>query len=86
MRRLPFIKWKPKSNTLTYLAYNGSSPNPDDEDFFKLSLWSLSISDGKSVKIGEFDGDFFFDWSYDGKQLAYTKSRQTSDVVLINFK
>jgi Tol biopolymer transport system component len=75
-----FLRWTPDGKTLTYALWRGpGSPT---------NLWNQSVAGGSPRQITNFpDSVIAYDWSPDGKQLAYTRSASIRDVVLIsNFR
>jgi WD40 repeat protein len=70
------VRWTPDGRELTYIDTNGGSSN----------LWKQSIDGGPPKRISNFPSDqiFAFDWSPDGKQLAYSRGTSINDVVLIS--
>ena len=74
------LRWTPDGRTLTYALWRGEgSPT---------NLWSQPVAGGPPRQITNFPDEIIaYDWSPDGKQLAYTRSASTRDVVLIsNFR
>jgi Tol biopolymer transport system component len=74
------LRWTPDGKTLTYALWRGpGSPT---------NLWSQSVAGGPPRQITNFpDSVIAYDWSPDGKQLAYTRYASISDVVQIgNFR
>ena len=71
------LRWAPDGRVLTFLRWTGVNTPPN--------LWSQSLSGGLPKQITHFpDGIIAYDWSPDGKQLVYTRSAPTRDVVLIS--
>jgi hypothetical protein len=67
--------WSPDGEALTYLITREGVTN----------IWAQPV-DGSSAKpVTEFKSDliFFYDWSRDGKKLAYARGLVTNDAVLI---
>ena len=69
------LRWTPDGRAVTYIdTINGVS-----------NIWSLPLDGGKPVQLTDFKTDqiFWFDFSRDGKNLAVSRGKQTSDVILI---
>lgn len=79
----PTARWTPDGAVIIYnLSHGGVLSGV-------TNLWSQSIEGGPAEQLTNFNsGTFFaFDWSPDGKQLAYGRGFVSSDVVLIsNFR
>ena len=69
------LRWTPDGRALTFVDTTGGVSN----------IWSLPLDGGKPVQLTDFKTDqiFWFDFSRDGKQLAVSRGKQTSDVILI---
>ena len=72
------LHWSADGRALTYPLLVGG----------EMNLWSQPISGGPPRQITHFhDRILAYDWSPDGKRLAITRARSSSDVVLIsNFR
>jgi len=73
------VRWTSDGSALTYIDYNEGVP----------SIWKQPIDGSPPEKSIDFRSDkiFWFDWSHDGKQLAFAGGSGGRDVVLIsNFK
>lgn len=73
------IQWSHDSRALTYIDTRGGVSN----------IWNQSLDGDAPKQLTDFAAGLieFFAWSHDGKQLAYTRSSRTTDVVLLrNFK
>ena len=69
------LRWAPDGRALRFVdTTNGVS-----------NIWSLPLDGGKPVPLTDFKADqiFWFDFSRDGKNLAVSRGKQTSDVILI---
>jgi serine/threonine protein kinase len=73
----PFIpvRWLPDGTGVGFTATRDGVWN----------IWSLPLDGGPAKQLTNFTNDqiFWFDWSRDGKQLAASRGRVTSDVVYI---
>ncbi len=69
------LRWTPDGRALTFVNTTGGVSN----------IWSLPLGGGAPKQLTDFKTDqiFWFDFSRDGKQLALSRGRQTSDVILI---
>jgi Tol biopolymer transport system component len=69
------IRWRPDSHELTYIDHGNDGDN----------IWSQSMDGGKPRQLTHFHGLtlFSFDWSHDGKQLAFSRGILARDVVLL---
>jgi Tol biopolymer transport system component len=73
------IRWAPDGKALDYLLTRGGASN----------IWRQALAGGPPRQITNFKSDLIlsFDWSHDGKQLAFARGATSSDVILIsNFK
>jgi eukaryotic-like serine/threonine-protein kinase len=72
------LHWTPDGKALTYPLLVGD----------EMNLWTQPISGGPPRQLTHFhDRILAYDWSPDGKQLAITRAKYSSDVVLIsNFR
>jgi Tol biopolymer transport system component/DNA-binding winged helix-turn-helix (wHTH) protein len=72
---LPFVRWSPDEQSLTYTAHRDGIPN----------IWMQPLSGGPAKQLTEFksEGRLRFDWSRDGKQLVLSRHVWTSDLVLL---
>lgn len=72
---LPFVRWSPDGQTLTYTANRDGIPN----------VWAQPLAGGPAKQITDFksEGRLRFDWSRDGKQLVFSRHVWTSDLVLL---
>ena len=70
------IRWMPDGQGISYVDTRGGVSN----------VWMMPLDGGEARQITQFAADqiFWFDWSWDGRQLACSRGRETSDVVLIN--
>jgi serine/threonine protein kinase len=71
------LRWTPDGRNLSYLLWKTlGSP---------VNLWSQSLAGGSPRQVTNFPDEIVaYDWSSDGKQVAYTRSAATRDVVLIS--
>ncbi len=69
------VRWTPDGRALTYIDNRAGVSN----------IWSQSIDGGPPKQLTDFKNDqiFEFNWSRDGKRLAWTRGIITNDVVLI---
>ncbi len=70
------VRWMPDGKGISYVdTRNGVS-----------NVWMMPIEGGEPKQISQFTADqiFWFEWSRDGKQLACSRGRVTTDVVLIS--
>lgn len=74
MQRL--VRWSPDGRAIAY---------PNDDGGLS-DLWAQPLGGGTPRKITDFKADHIlaFDWSRDGRWLAYVRSVETSNVVLIS--
>jgi Tol biopolymer transport system component len=69
------LHWTLDGQSLTYPLLVGD----------EMNLWSQPISGGPPRQLTHFhDRILAYDWSPDGKQLAITRAKSSSDVVLIS--
>ncbi|HJQ23087.1 MAG TPA: protein kinase [Blastocatellia bacterium] len=76
LRDASIIRWTPDGKALSFLAYRDGSD----------AIWVMPLDTGKQQKLINFKPDsmWFYEWSSDGKQLAFARGTLTRDVVLIN--
>jgi Tol biopolymer transport system component len=69
------LRWTPDGRAVTYVDMTGGVSN----------IWSLPVNGGKPVQLTNFKTDqiFWYAFSRDGKQLALSRGKETSDVILI---
>ncbi|HEY0006252.1 MAG TPA: protein kinase [Pyrinomonadaceae bacterium] len=69
------VRWSPDGRAVTYIETVGGVSN----------IWSQPLVGGPT-KLTDFKSDqiLWFDWSHDGRQLAFARGNITSDVVLIS--
>jgi Tol biopolymer transport system component/DNA-binding winged helix-turn-helix (wHTH) protein len=72
---LPFVRWSPDGQSLTYTANRDGISN----------IWTQPFSGGPAKQLTDFksEGRLRFDWSRDGKQLVLSRHVWTSDLVLL---
>jgi Tol biopolymer transport system component len=71
------LRWTPDGRNLTYALWKGIGT--------PTNLWSQPMAGGHARQITNFpDSVIAYDWSPDGKRLAYTRSASTMDVVAIS--
>jgi Tol biopolymer transport system component/DNA-binding winged helix-turn-helix (wHTH) protein len=72
---LPFVRWSPDGQSLTYTANRDGIPN----------IWAQPLAGGPAKQLTDFksEGRLRFDWSRDGKQLVLSRHVWTSDLVLL---
>jgi len=71
------LRWTPDGKTLTCLLWKGLNS--------AINIWAQPLAGGFARQLTHFPDDIIaYDWSPDGKQLAYTRSAPTRDVVLIS--
>ena len=72
---LPFVRWSPDGQSLTYTAHRDGIPN----------IWAQPLAGGPAKQLTDFksEGRLRFDWSRDGKQLVLSRHVWTSDLVLL---
>jgi Tol biopolymer transport system component len=70
------VRWTPDNSALVYAKDNGNIGN----------LWKQSLDGGAPVQITHFDKESIkdFAWSQDGKSLAFTRSSEIRDLVLVS--
>ncbi len=74
INRSPYIRWTPDGRGLIY-AENPVGPS---------KLWMQPIEGGAPKKLIELDDSIYgFDWSRDGKQLAYVRGFWSHNVVVV---
>jgi Tol biopolymer transport system component len=70
------LHWTPDGQALTYPLLEGT---------VSMNLWQQSVNGGPPRQITHFnDRILAYDWLPDGKRLAVTRSKTSSDVVLIS--
>lgn len=71
------VHWSTDGSALFYLETREGVSN----------IWSQPLRGGPPRKLTNFESSLlsYFDWSRDGKHLAFTNSSSISDVVLLNF-
>ncbi|MBV9927252.1 MAG: PD40 domain-containing protein [Acidobacteria bacterium] len=72
---LPFVRWSPDGQALTYTAHRDGIPN----------IWAQPLAGGPAKQLTDFksEGRLRFDWSRDGRQLVLSRHVWTSDLVLL---
>jgi eukaryotic-like serine/threonine-protein kinase len=72
---LPFVRWSPDGQSLTYTAHRDGIPN----------IWTQPLNGSPARQLTDFksEGRLRFDWSRDGKQLVLSRHVWTSDLVLL---
>jgi Tol biopolymer transport system component/DNA-binding winged helix-turn-helix (wHTH) protein len=72
---LPFVRWSPDGQSLTYTAHRDGIPN----------IWTQPLAGGAAKQLTDFksEGRLRFDWSRDGKQLVVSRHVWTSDLLLL---
>lgn len=72
---LPFVRWSPDGQSLTYTAHRDGISN----------IWAQPLAGGTAKQLTDFktEGRLRFDWSRDGKQLVLSRHVWTSDLVLL---
>jgi Tol biopolymer transport system component len=72
----PFTRWTPDGRGLAYVDTRGGVSN----------IWSQPVDGSPPKQLTDFKSEQVvgFDWSRDGKQLAFTRAVVTNDMVLIN--
>jgi Tol biopolymer transport system component len=70
------IGWTPDGRAVAYVDTRGGVAN----------LWAQPIDGGRAKRLTNFDSDliYSFAWSRDAKQLALSRGKRNSDVVLIS--
>jgi len=70
------IRWMPDGNAIAYAPRQGGVGN----------IWIQPITGGPAAQLTHWNANpiFWFDWSRDGKWLAYASGSLTSDVILIS--
>jgi serine/threonine protein kinase/Tol biopolymer transport system component len=77
--RSGLLKWTADGRALSYVDSRGGVSN----------IWAWPIDGGRPSQVTDFKEGriFYFDWSPDGRQLAYSHGAETYDIVLIsNFR
>ena len=72
-------RWAPGGEAIDYVVTRNGVSN----------IWRQNLAGGTPKQITNFESGqiFDFDWSRDGKQLAWTRGSESSDVILItNFR
>jgi acylaminoacyl-peptidase len=69
------IRWTADGQALTYLDTRAGVTN----------IWMLPLDGGAARAVTDFKSDliFYYDWSRDGKRLAFARGLVTDDAVLI---
>ncbi len=69
------LHWTPDGGALAYVVQQGGVSN----------IWQQPVAAGSPSRLTDFGGDgiFYFDWSWDGKQLAVLRGAKSYDVVLL---
>jgi Tol biopolymer transport system component len=69
------LRWSPDGRAITYIETRGGISN----------IWSQPIEGGEPRQMTSFTADTMvsFSWSHDGRQLAFQRGREYSDVVFI---
>ena len=69
------LRWTPDGRALTFVDTTGGVSN----------IWSLPLDGGAPKQLTDFKTEqiFWFNFSRDGKNLAVSRGKQTSDVILI---
>ncbi len=70
------VRWMPDGTALAYIA--------NVEDVSNIWLQPINGSSPKKLTNFDFGQISYFDWSFDGKQIAFSRERTSNDVVLIN--
>ena len=72
----PAVRWTTDGRSLTYIVDRAGMSN----------IWKQALAGGRPAPLTDFKTDriFWFDWSHDGKQLAFIRGAESSDVVLIS--
>jgi Tol biopolymer transport system component len=79
LQRFPFpgtnISWVPGENAISYIKETAGVPN----------IWIRNLGTGKTRQLTHFDseGVVTYDWSRDGKRIAYARGAAASDVIVI---
>jgi Tol biopolymer transport system component len=70
------IRWMPDGNAIAYAARQAGVGN----------IWIQPLTGGAPTQLTHWNANpiFSFDWSRDGKWLAYASGSLTSDVILIS--
>jgi Tol biopolymer transport system component len=69
------LRWTRDGKAITYVDNREGVSN----------IWSQPVAGGRPRQLTDFKGDriFFFDWSWDGRQLAFSRGTRTFDAVLV---
>ena len=73
------VRWLPDGRAFGYISTRGGVSN----------IWLQPVDGGQPKQLTDFKTDviFSFDWSRDGKQIAYSRGTEDRDVILIsNFR
>jgi len=71
------LRWTPDGKTLTCLLWKGVNSS--------VNIWAQPVTGGSPRQLTHVPDEIIaYGWSPDGKQLAYTRSAPTRDVVLIS--
>lgn len=72
----PEVRWTTDGRSLTYIVNRTGMSN----------IWKQPLDGGPATQLTDFKTDriFWFDWSRDGKQLAFVRGAVSSDVVQIS--
>jgi Tol biopolymer transport system component len=71
------LEWTPDGKAITFLVAGRNGPG---------NIWAQPIAGGPPLQLTNFTSDKLVNdtWSKDGKQLAFVRATQVSDVVLIS--
>jgi Tol biopolymer transport system component len=69
-------RWAPDSDAITYIATRDGVSN----------IWRQPLGNEPPKQITRFESGriFSFDWSPDGKQIAFSRGEEISDAVLLS--